>query len=291
MVAIYCSNGFAIESDVILYGWRIVQNPDGQMIQIRLTSGHFDVSYDEESWPYIYSGDGYMYFVWYERIAIRVSKSYTVIEYMLKKKEYANEIVFALNFVLAFIGPFFNRLPVHACTIATNTNEAVIILGDSGIGKSTLLRGLLENGYDYISEEVAFVDASSKMVYRSNDAIRIKTESYDKHDGDELLTIVGDKVSFWNSKYSTSVQRAKLKAICMVKRDKVVESELEELSKQEMVKCILGNYLYVKTVLNYMPFVKMVDMVARMLNDTRTVLYRIAEFPDINVILDIIRSH
>lgn len=284
MLNIYNANGFTIKSDTELYGWSNIQHNEHCLTKLKLVKAQFNVNYDGISWPYIYLCNSFIYFVWYRRIAIRVSKDFALAEYMLSIADYENEITFALNFILAFIAPFVRRLALHGCAVATDNNEALLILGDSGIGKSTLLRKLLDNGYNYLSEEVAFINSSNKTVYQSNKLIRIKSESYNKCQGDKLLTVVGDKTSFWNSNYTTMEQEAKLKSICIIQRDTLSESGVKELSKAETVKYLLGDYLYVKKVLQYVPFVEMVDMVTRVLSDTRTILYKTADFPNMNII-------
>lgn len=288
MMNIYNANGFSIESDTKLYGWSTLQPNNAQYVNLRLISARFEVNYDGESWPYIYNYNSFIYFVWYGRLAFRISNDYTLAEYMLSRGDYEKEITFALNFVIAFIGSFINRIALHGCAVTNDKEEAVLILGDSGIGKSTLLRKLLDKGYSYLSEEVVFINALNRNVYCSNKLIRIKTELYDKNSGDEVMAIVGDKTAFWNQKFIAGNQNAKLKSICIIKRDTEIKPNVRELSKAEMGKYILGDYLYVKTVLRFLPFSRMIDMVTGILKKTETALYVTTDYPDVDIVTRIL---
>jgi len=65
----------------------------------------------------------------------------------------------------------------HASTIG-NTKESIMLIGESGKGKSTLSAILMANGFDLIADDFTPVLAESQNVYRYPSAISIKQGSY-----------------------------------------------------------------------------------------------------------------
>jgi hypothetical protein len=53
---------------------------------------------------------------------------------------------------------------LHAGVVLKN-NEAIILPGSSGIGKSTLVMGLLERGFKFLSDELAVIDRITGKVF------------------------------------------------------------------------------------------------------------------------------
>lgn len=70
-------------------------------------------------------------------------------------------------------------LPLHGCGIVHN-NAAVLFLGDSGIGKSTLAEAFRRKGYKLITDDVSalcFADKSSVNVYPAYPKINLMEET------------------------------------------------------------------------------------------------------------------
>jgi hypothetical protein len=56
-------------------------------------------------------------------------------------------------------------LLIHAGAVVTPGGDAVLILGESGTGKTTLVAALVQDGYGYLSDEAAAIDLDSGLVH------------------------------------------------------------------------------------------------------------------------------
>ncbi len=69
-------------------------------------------------------------------------------------------------------------LQFHAATLARD-GQAVIFVGPSGTGKSTLAAGLLARGWQYLSDEFALIDPDTLLVHPFPKALCVKAGSFD----------------------------------------------------------------------------------------------------------------
>ncbi|PNQ73295.1 hypothetical protein C1T31_07180 [Hanstruepera neustonica] len=66
----------------------------------------------------------------------------------------------------------------HASTVANN-NEAIMLIGESGKGKSTLSAILMSNGFKLLADDFTPVMAKSKLIYHYPSAVSIKEGSFE----------------------------------------------------------------------------------------------------------------
>ena len=57
---------------------------------------------------------------------------------------------------------YFGYMPLHAAAIGNN-DKGIIIMGNSGAGKTTMETSLLYNGFSYFSDDIVFIDSDLKM--------------------------------------------------------------------------------------------------------------------------------
>lgn len=57
---------------------------------------------------------------------------------------------------------YYDYTPLHAAAVGLNEN-GVIIMGNSGAGKTTIETSLLYNGFSYFSDDIVFVDSKMQM--------------------------------------------------------------------------------------------------------------------------------
>lgn len=57
---------------------------------------------------------------------------------------------------------YFGYMPLHAAAIGNN-DEGIIIMGNSGAGKTTMETSLLYNGYSFFSDDIVFIDSDMRM--------------------------------------------------------------------------------------------------------------------------------
>ncbi len=60
--------------------------------------------------------------------------------------------------------PQSNLLLVHAGVVATPRGGAVVLTGESGSGKTTIVAALVQEGYSYLSDEAAVIDPDTLLV-------------------------------------------------------------------------------------------------------------------------------
>ncbi len=69
-------------------------------------------------------------------------------------------------------------IAVHAAVLSVR-NQCVIFPGESGCGKTTLAMALIRDGFQYLTDEVALLDRSSRYVIPVPVSLRIKESAWD----------------------------------------------------------------------------------------------------------------
>jgi hypothetical protein len=70
-------------------------------------------------------------------------------------------------------------LLIHAGAVAAPSGDGVILPGNPGSGKSTLVTGLVDEGYGYLSDEVAAIDPSTGQLLPYAKTLVLKEKSFD----------------------------------------------------------------------------------------------------------------
>jgi hypothetical protein len=65
-------------------------------------------------------------------------------------------------------------LRVHAGVVASRHGDGVLILGDPGSGKTTLVAALVQDGFGYLSDEAGVIDPESGLVHPFPRPLRFK---------------------------------------------------------------------------------------------------------------------
>ena len=88
------------------------------------------------------------------------------------------------KFSLQMINPFYDKTEsdwiatLHASTICNN-QEAIMLIGDSGNGKSTLSALLMAHGIDVLADDFTPLSAENKEVYRFPSGISVKPGAFE----------------------------------------------------------------------------------------------------------------
>jgi hypothetical protein len=70
-------------------------------------------------------------------------------------------------------------LLIHAGAVATPSGDGLILPGESGSGKTTMVAGLVRAGFGYLSDEAAAIDPVSRQLFPFPKALTIKEGSFD----------------------------------------------------------------------------------------------------------------
>jgi hypothetical protein len=285
----YHANGFCIYSDTELLGWqkKALYQHEYRMI---LYENMFSYEESIEQRPFIYNNDGIFYFSWNGQLVFRTLLGKKTIEYYVIDNSCRIDITFALNYILGFVAPQIGMLAFHGCSIKSKSGLAFIILGESGIGKSTLMRDFLDSGFSYISEEITFVQKQKShfWVETSNTILRMATERYCFTRGDIIWDERDNKTSYWNSQYSIALSPTCLSKVIIIERSADKTISLTKIPKTELIDLLLSHHLYVKSVISWLPFHLIVRLISEFISSTDFYAYNVELYPDSDIIMRLI---
>ena len=284
----YYANGITVDSDIPLLGWDTAAICTDYRISLRRTD--FLVRIEDNKWPNTYNDDCYLYFVWNSRIAIRLHHNLQIVQYMLGEEAEYWELTYALNYVLAYLAPYINKLAVHGCSIMSQSGKGIVLLGKTGMGKSTLLTQLLNLGYTFLGEEMIVIDCKTNtpLIFCSNKVLRLQKNSklLNNQNNMYLHDVNEDKVAFWNPLYNTATGSVPLSAIIIMEREADSVYGIRKLSKMEAIRRILSDYLYMRSVIGHFDYRKLLQLALNMVSNIEALLYNMKDYPLVRDIVD-----
>lgn len=170
---------------------------------------------------------------------------YSISDFHLLQGRFAVELVNLLydKQEADWIGTF------HASTVC-NTNEAIMIIGDSGNGKSTLSALLMASGMDVIADDFTPLSAINQEVYRFPSGISVKEGAFvileeifsefdqfpihpstSKHVNLKYIPPVND--------FENSILHLPCKKIVYVKYDAAVSSTLKQVDTDQILATLI----------------------------------------------------
>ncbi|WP_027124301.1 hypothetical protein [Gelidibacter mesophilus] len=137
----------------------------------------------------------------------------------------------------------------HASTV-TNGNEAIMIIGDSGNGKSTLSAVLMAHGYDVLADDFTPLLAEDRKLYRFPSGISVKKGAFNvlrpffvDFDQFPLYASTSKKV---NIKYippiksfGQGISHVPCQKIVYVKYDPTVASTLQQVNTEKILETLI----------------------------------------------------
>ncbi|HUH29184.1 hypothetical protein [Gelidibacter sp.] len=137
----------------------------------------------------------------------------------------------------------------HASTVC-NTKEAIMIIGDSGNGKSTLSALLMASGMDVLADDFTPLSAINQEVYRFPSGISVKEGAFNVLENlfpeFEQLKIHSSSSKTVNLKYipplndfKTSVAHVPCKKVVYVKYDKTGPSLLQKVNTEQILSTLI----------------------------------------------------
>lgn len=181
--------------------------------------------------------------------------------YLFKNKsfigsyEVANFHFLQGKFAMELVSSIYNNVEsdwmatFHASTIC-NDKEAVMIIGDSGNGKSTLSALLMANGFDLLADDFTPMLGQNRHLYRFPAAISIKEGAfsmiealYDSFNQAELQVSSSKHTTVKylppSSPFKSSQKHFSCHKLVMVKYAKDASSELRECSSEKILKIFI----------------------------------------------------
>lgn len=137
----------------------------------------------------------------------------------------------------------------HASTVC-NDKEAIMIIGDSGNGKSTLSAVLMANGFDVLADDFTPLSTKNKEVYRFPSGISIKEGAFSMlqplfpdFDQFPLYRSTSKRVNIKYIPPIKSFEHARshfpCRKIVYVKYDAEAKSELKEVASEQILQTLI----------------------------------------------------
>ncbi len=169
---------------------------------------------------------------------------------------------YLLGFGMALIALQKKILPIHSSGIMKG-NNAILISGDSGAGKSSLTAAYIENGFDLMADDVTYIkkgEDNMPFAYPAFPYQKLcRNEVEKRHQGEEGLVYIGEeKDKFlvpWRGNYTAGSRP--LKAIIYMSKYQGDELLIEEikgfekylvLSKALFMIALIGEKAYQKEI-------------------------------------------
>jgi len=209
-------------------------NPYLQHASVKECS-HVETAFD------IFSNDNLLYLFKNKKLI----GSYQTSNFHFLQGKFAMELVTSIynNTESDWLGTF------HASTIC-NDKEAIMIIGDSGNGKSTLSAVLMSNGYDLLADDFTPMLAKNQHLYRFPAAISIKKGAFALIGGlfdgfnaleSEVSTSKHTTVKYLppSKPFKSSKKHFECRKLVMVKYTSDVKSELRECSPEKILQTFI----------------------------------------------------
>ncbi len=147
-------------------------------------------------------------------------------------------------------------------------NKAIILLGNSGVGKSTLITYLCLNGFEYVTDDRVIVDVHNREVIPFPKTIMLRAggkELLTKHYGCILETRQYQQGKIQREFFKPEVCRkenAKIIQICFLRREEGCRLSRSIVQGQELLKELLGYSLSVQDCRKISEFFKLCNVTA-----------------------------
>jgi len=149
---------------------------------------------------------------------------------------------FILGWCIAFLFQQRGYTAIHSSAIEVD-DQAVLIAGFSGAGKSTTALSLIEAGYRYLADDIAMVNPKGDMMIQPAFPQQKVCRNIAEQMGTDALLYINekkDKFAYYNSKDFCDVPR-KLTTMVMLKKHDGDQVLVEEVTGVEKLNCIFLN--------------------------------------------------
>ncbi len=156
-----------------------------------------------------------------------------------------SQVLFALEYDLELlvVERSGQLIAFHAGAVVSN-GSAVLVAGDSGAGKTTTTFNLIELGYEFLCEEVALVDPSTRLVHPHPQSLAVTREFLDRMDAEQ--TPVAGTIVPLDSRFARYVPHriarapATVDTVVLPRFDPGTSAGLETVSAADVLTEVLG---------------------------------------------------
>ena len=149
---------------------------------------------------------------------------------------------FVLGWCIAFLFQQRGYSAIHSSAIEVD-EQAVLISGFSGAGKSTIALSLIDAGYRYLADDIAMVNPKGDMMVQPAFPQQKVCRNIAEQMGTDTLLYINekkDKFAYYNEKDFCDVPR-KLTTMFILRKYDGDQVRIEEITGIEKLNCILKN--------------------------------------------------
>jgi len=149
---------------------------------------------------------------------------------------------FVLGWCIAFLFQQRGYSAIHSSAIEVD-EQAVLISGFSGAGKSTIALSLIDAGYRYLADDIAMVNPKEDMMVQPAFPQQKVCRNIAEQMGTDKLLYINekkDKFAYYNEKDFCDVPR-KLTTMFILRKYEGDQVRIEEITGIEKLNCVLKN--------------------------------------------------
>ena len=149
---------------------------------------------------------------------------------------------FILGWCIAFLFQQRGCSAIHCSAIEVD-EQAVLISGFSGAGKSTIALSLIDAGYRYLADDIAMVNPKGDMMIQPAFPQQKVCRNIAEQMGTDKLLYINekkDKFAYYNEKDFCDVPR-KLTTMFILRKYEGDQVRIEEITGIEKLNCVLKN--------------------------------------------------
>ncbi len=162
--------------------------------------------------------------------------------------------LYALGTVFSIVFCMKDMIALHGCCVNVN-GQSVVIMGDSGAGKSSIARGFINEGFKLLSDDVSLISFDEEIkIIPSYPSQKLWTDTTDSF---QIITHEFERISNRYDKFSAPILDAfeennlPIGAIILLEAAEVSEVQISELTKKRALEAVFDN-TYREEYIHYM---------------------------------------
>lgn len=280
---LYRCNYITIETQIPMYGWKKIgyNETENTSIYKMIVSDSLLLKTGVKEWPYIEYHSSVFNVIWNEQFAYNVDIASKTIR--VRKAEELPDIFYSisLNFIVSMISIYMGNIPLHAAGLESPEKKTFLFLGDSGVGKSTMVLHLARQGWKYISEELCVLNSSTD--YKIECGQKILKISKDIKTGKRIIEADGKNIIWDNNINTIDSPKDVFAFVFLCPERNALHDSIEMVSPQLAFKQLTTKYIYTKIITGDL-FEKTMFPILKLVFSKPFYNYRFSLYPNIQFI-------